>query len=103
MSETADQMLDVESRENVVSSYSLKKGFFIDERLLKEAELGRDIQVKVYKGKIVIVPKNKRRTSADKKNRKQAIDEFMAFARNAPVGKLENPSERHDEYLYGKE
>ena len=101
MSEIIGQIPDNETKKKGISSHSVKKGLFIEERFLEEAELGSDIQIKVYKGKIIIVPKTKPLTSTKEKERKQAIDKFLEFIRNAPEGKLQNPSQKHDEYLYG--
>ncbi len=103
MTEIPEQIFDKGTAENGVHYYSVKKGLFIEESLLAEADLGPDIQIRVFKGKIIIVPKTETCSHSGEEERRQAIFEFFEFVKNAPKGILDNPSEKHDEYLYGSQ
>lgn len=101
MSETVQQMIDIDQADGAMRTHSVRRGLFIDQDLLDEAELGREFQVTVSKKKIVISGKSKRQIASEEKERQQALEEFVEFIRNAPEGKLDDASVRHDEYLYG--
>ena len=57
-----------------------------------EASVGKNIEIYVQNGSIVILP-------AAKKRGWNVLDDL---GKDAPKGKLRNPSEKHDQYLYSK-
>ncbi len=76
----------------------VRQGVWIDERWLKEAGLGHHIQIITRAGEIRIRDIAFQESSAPISQK--GWDTFRQLGNNAPIGTLENASERHDFYLY---
>lgn len=59
--------------------------------LINEANIGKNVEVIVQEGAIFILPAVK----------PKGWELLKTLGEDAGVGVLENPSERHDDYLYG--
>jgi hypothetical protein len=77
-----------------------RQGVWIDEQWLKEAGLGSRVQVITRSGEIRIQDASETNSSVQRSSNGWNI--FRKLGDDAPAGKLENASEDHDRYLYGK-
>jgi hypothetical protein len=84
----ADQILQV------------RKGIWIDERWLRNAGLGAQLQVVVQPGEIRILTAPPETRPAELSVR--GWDAFRSLGQDAQPGRLPNAAVEHDRYLYGK-
>jgi hypothetical protein len=78
----------------------VRQGVWIDEQWLKEVGLGNIVQVIMDPGEIRI--QNTSKPGEFAQPSEKGWDIFRKLGNDAPVGKLDNASEDHDRYLYGK-
>ncbi len=78
----------------------IRQGIWIDAQWLKEAGLGHHVQIIMQAGEIRIQDVSEHDHSAHISTR--GWDTFRKLGDDAPVGVLDNASEDHDRYLYGK-
>ena len=64
----------------------------IGKSILTEASVGKNVEIYVQNGSIVILPAAKKR----------GWNVLNDLGKDAPKGKLRNPSEKHDQYLYSE-
>ncbi|MCC6445042.1 MAG: hypothetical protein IT210_16490 [Armatimonadetes bacterium] len=79
----------------------VKQGIWIDERLLRDAGLGRDLLLVVEPGEIRILPAASEVQETPEKE--AAWEVFRSLGKEARPGELPNAAEEHDRYLYGKQ
>lgn len=75
-----------------IHKQNVTKQIVLSKSLLSEAKLGKNVEIIVQNGAILILP-------AARKKGWQALEKL---GKDAADGILENPVEKHDLYLYGK-
>ena len=80
---------------------NVQQGIWIDERWLRNAELGSRLQVVVQPGEIRIQAAP---TEVEQqKPSETGWDVFKSLGQDAQPGRLPNAAKEHDRYLYGRE
>ena len=76
----------------------VQQGIWIDERWLRNAELGSRLQVVIQPGEIRIqaAPAGEKQQGLSK----AGWDVFRSLGQDAQPGRLQNAAEEHDRYLY---
>ena len=78
----------------------VREGVWIEEKWIRSAGLGKQLQVIVQAGEIRILaaPSKPASHTASQKG----LSALRSLGKNAPKGKLSNVSVDHDRHLYGK-
>lgn len=77
---------------STVFKQRISKRIVLGKSILDEAQLGQRIEIFVQSGSIIILPAARRR----------GWEVLGELGKDAKKGALKNPSERHNDYLYGK-
>jgi len=80
---------------------NVQQGIWIDERWLRNAELGSRLQVVVQPGEIRIQAAPAE--IEQQKSSETGWDVFRSLGQDAQSGRLPNAAKEHDRYLYGRE
>ena len=83
-----------------VHELEIRQGIWFDGEWLKEAGLGHHVQIIMQSGEIRIHGISEQENSGHVSTR--GWDTFRQLGNEAPIGTLNNASENHDSYLYGK-
>ena len=75
-----------------IHKQNVTKQIVLGKSILNEAKLGKNVEIIVQNGAILILPVA----------RKKGWQALERLGNEAAEGILENPSEQHDLYLYGK-
>jgi len=76
----------------IIKRQNATKQIVLGKSILSEAELGEDVEIIVQSGSILILP-------AVKKDGWQLLEKL---GEDAAEGVLDEPSRKHDSYLYGR-
>jgi len=79
--------------------FEVQAGIWIRERWIRDAGLGRRLQVIVQPGEIRIVPAQ---LAAEQTVSVGGWDVFRSLGNEAPPGQLPDAAVEHDRYLYSK-
>jgi hypothetical protein len=71
---------------------NVKRQIVLGRTLLNEAKLGKNMEITIQDGAILILPEVK----------KKGWQLLAKLGEDASEGMLEEPARRHDDYLYGK-
>lgn len=76
---------------NKIIKQKRSKRIVLGQAILEKARLGKEIEILVQEGAIFILPAVK----------SKGWKVLESLGKNATAGTLKNPSEHHDDYLYG--